>query len=261
MKIPIHGMLRVDEFFIYNLVVSFTAALFHGVLGFGFPLIATPLISIFSSVQTAVITTLFPTLAVNVMSISTVRKGWHFISRFWILGLSIVIGSWFGTQILSLYSSPAYKIILAITILFYLGQKYFRISFKFILNENIIVKILFGLIAGLVGGLVNVMTPFMVMYVLEKRLEKAEGIALMNFSFLANKITQITTFSYFGLLGEKVWLFASVSVFIALIALMIGKRIHNLIDAKLYKKILKIILILMSLILIMQAVQEFIFLK
>ena len=258
MKILTLGMLSMDELFIYNLVVSFAAALFHGVLGFGFPLIATPLISIFGSVQTAVIATLFPTLAVNIMSISTVKKGWHFIGRYWILGLSIVFGSWLGTQLLAMHSSPIYKIILASAILFYLAQKYFGISFKFILNENLIVKIVFGFSAGLVGGLVNVMTPFMVMYVIEKRLQKAEGIALMNFSFLANKITQITTFSFLGFLGEEVWLFAGVSVVIAIIALMIGKRIHNLIDTKLYEKILKSALIVMSLVLIVQSIQEFI---
>lgn len=258
MKILIHGASSLDELFVYNLIVSFAAALFHGVLGFGFPLIATPLISIFGSVQTAVVATLFPTLAVNIMSISTVKKGWYFISRFWILGLSIVLGSWLGTQLLAMYSSPVYKIILAIAILFYLAQKYFKMNFKFILNESAIIKIVFGLSAGFVGGLVNVMTPFMVMYVLEKKLEKAEGIALMNFSFLANKVTQIATFSLLGFLGEEVWLFAGASVIIAVIALMIGKRIHNLIDTKLYEKILKGALIIMSLVLIVQAIYEFI---
>lgn len=258
MKIHILGMLKVDELLVYNLIISFVAGLFHGILGFGFPLIATPIMSLFGSVQSAVIATLFPTLAVNVMSISTVKKGWQFISRFWIVGLSIVLGSWLGTQILAVYSSSIYKIILAAVILFYLVQKYLGISFSFIAKENLTVKLLFGLSAGLIGGLVNVMTPFMVMYVLEKKLQKAEGIALMNFSFLANKITQIVTFSFLGFLGKDIWFFGFILAFIAVIALMIGKRIHNLINTKLYEKILKSALILMCIILIVQAVQELI---
>lgn len=257
MKIHILGIKSVDEFIVYNLLISFIAGLFHGVLGFGFPLIATPLISLFGSVQTAVVATLFPTFAVNVMSISTVKKGWQFISRFWVIGLSIVIGSWFGTQLLALYSSPLYKILLAIVILFYLIQKQVGISFKFLLHESIFIKIIFGLSAGIVGGLVNVMTPFVIIYLIEKKLSKAESIAFMNFSFLANKITQITTFSLLGFFTKETWLFVFVSVLIALIALMIGKRIHNLINTKVYETILKSALVLMASVLVVQAIKEF----
>src|SRR4030095_5721395 len=67
------------------------AALTHGTLGFGFPVISTPMIALFTDVQTAVIATLVPNLAIN--SISIVRGGeWrHSIAKHWQVPLVFLV--------------------------------------------------------------------------------------------------------------------------------------------------------------------------
>src|SRR5437763_7675049 len=76
------------------------AGLAHGTLGFGFPLISTPLVALLVDVRTAVLVTVLPNIAVNVISI--VRGGnWHdSLGRHWPLALWVVLGTLVGTRLL-----------------------------------------------------------------------------------------------------------------------------------------------------------------
>ena len=54
----------------YSLIPILLAAAFvHGIFGFGFPLLATPLLALFFPLPTAILMTLVPTLAINLGSI------------------------------------------------------------------------------------------------------------------------------------------------------------------------------------------------
>lgn len=55
----------------------------HGLLGFGFPLLATPLMAMVVDVRTAMLILLIPTLTINIASI--IQGGsWKFaIERYW----------------------------------------------------------------------------------------------------------------------------------------------------------------------------------
>ncbi len=60
----------------YELILIISATLFvagilHGSIGFGFPLIATPIIALFTDMQTAIFFTLIPTVLVNIISIKS----------------------------------------------------------------------------------------------------------------------------------------------------------------------------------------------
>ncbi|PHO09795.1 hypothetical protein CPG37_07195 [Malaciobacter canalis] len=56
------------DFFIVASIVLIIAAFVHGSIGFGFALIPTPIIAIFTDIQTAILLTLIPTLVVNLVS-------------------------------------------------------------------------------------------------------------------------------------------------------------------------------------------------
>lgn len=236
-----------------SLAVMFLSGLFHGIAGFGFPMIATPLLSLLGSVQGAVLATLLPTMAVNFFTIKAMSSGSTIIKRYWLLSLCIIVGSWVGTRLLVLYPTEIYKLILSGMIILYLIREKLHLSFKKSVHHYYWpMMIFFGLLSGVVSGLVNVMIPILIIYVLELELEKKESIALMNFCFISSKVTQIITFTALGVFGKAEFLFAIPAVLIALIALMIGKRFHEKISATLYQKILKISLWLMAAMLIVQ---------
>ena len=236
-----------------SLAVMFLSGFFHGIAGFGFPMIATPLLSLMGSVQSAVLATLLPTMAVNFFTIKTMRNGFSVVQRFWLLAVCIIIGSWSGTQLLVLNPTEIYKLLLAAVIILYLIREKLHLT----LGDSVQrffwpMMVFFGLLSGIVSGLVNVMIPILIIYVLELKLEKNISIALMNFCFLSSKVTQVITFSTLGVFGKDELLLAVPAVGVALIALHLGKRFHEKISASLYKKILTLSLWFMAIMLIGQ---------
>ncbi|MEC9384130.1 MAG: sulfite exporter TauE/SafE family protein, partial [SAR324 cluster bacterium] len=57
------------EALIFFTFIFFLAAFIHGSFGFGFPMVATPLLALFTDLQTAIVLTFIPTLLVNLISI------------------------------------------------------------------------------------------------------------------------------------------------------------------------------------------------
>lgn len=226
---------------------------FHGLVGFGFPMIATPLLSLLGSVQQAVITTLLPTLSVNAISIVARKVDGGFLGRFWLLGGAIIVGSWSGTQLLVRYESDIYKLLLALMIVLYLYQSKLKFNLQGVIVRYFFPSMLFfGLLSGLVSGLVNVMIPVLIIYVLELKLEKTEAIILMNFCFFSSKVTQVITFSWLGVFTFQTLLLGIPLAAVAVGALLLGKRFSGKIDTTLYEKILKITLWAMAAMLLLQ---------
>ena len=78
--------------------IVITAGIAHGAIGFGFPLISTPLVALLVDIKTAVLITVVPNIAVNIVSI--VRGGnWReSIGRYWPMATWVVSGTLIGTH-------------------------------------------------------------------------------------------------------------------------------------------------------------------
>ena len=63
------------------LVTLLIAAFIHGMLGFGFPLVATPVLALFMDLRAAVLLTLVPTVSINLVSILG-EKHWQQARRY-----------------------------------------------------------------------------------------------------------------------------------------------------------------------------------
>jgi hypothetical protein len=213
---------------------------FHGRVGFGCPMFATPLLSLLGSGQQAVLTTLRPTLSVNATSILSRKVDFGFLGRFWPLGGAIILGSWSGTQLLVRYESDIYKLLLALMVVLYLYQSKLKFNLNTLVTRYFFPSMLFfGVLSGLVSGLVNVMIPVLIIYVLELKLEKEKAIILLNFCFFSSKVTQVATFSWLGVFTLHTLLLGIPLAGAAVGALLLGKRFTGKIDTALYEKILK----------------------
>lgn len=82
------------------------SGLVHGTLGLGFPLVATPLLALFTDVRSAILITLLPTASVNIFSILRGGRWSESIGRFWPLAAYVVAGGIAGTCLLVI-SNPA----------------------------------------------------------------------------------------------------------------------------------------------------------
>lgn len=232
--------------------VIFISALVHGLLGLGFPMLATPLLSLLSDVRTAVVILLLPTLAVNVVN---VVRGGHWkasIGRFWALALFGGIGSLLGTQLLVLTNPAPYKLLMAAMIVVYLNSHRLGIRLKWVRRHTLWASAVFGLLGGFLAGTVNVMLPALIIFALEMRLSPLVTVQVFNFSFFLGKLSQGAVLASHGYLDSSHVISVSPYIGVALLALALGMHFRDRIDERIYRRWLKRVLAGIAILLVIQ---------
>jgi uncharacterized protein len=239
------------DFFLFEVLIVLVAGFFHGIVGFGFPMVATPLFALFLDLKLAVLYTLFPTLTTNIISLKKENSFSDIWREFWPLMVSVMVGSVVGTHLLVAYYYHYYKLIIAGVMLLYLNKERLHLSLSgAVAKEKRGITILIGLISGLVGGMANIMSPVLIMLILELKLDKKRAIGVMSLCFIANKTLQILIFGYHGSFTLDNSIVIALFVLISLVGFWLGNKIHERINEKLYTTLLNTILWVISLYLI-----------
>ena len=239
--------------FILVLIVITVAALAHGTLGFGFPVISTPVIAMMTDIKTAILTTLFPNIVINLVSI--VRGGnWRSsIGKYWPVAIYVLIGTVGGTHVLISADPEPLKLLLAFMILVYLQQARFRkLDWSWLKRHPRAAAPLFGLLAGFLSGTVNVAVPPLVIYFMALGLAPVAMTQILNLCFLAGKSTQAVTFGISGQIGLTTLVATAPLTLISIAALLFGMRIQSRIHPEIYQGLLRKVLWVMAVILFMQ---------
>ncbi|MCK9175095.1 MAG: sulfite exporter TauE/SafE family protein [Desulforhopalus sp.] len=240
------------SFFVIIVSFAFFAAMVHGTIGFGFPMVSTPLFALFFDLQTAIALTLIPTLAINLVSIAGEGHFREALQRFFPLALLAMTGSAIGTQLLLHSASDIFKLFLAAAILVYLGLDKINIRIHQTTEHPQLAKVVFGLCAGVLGGLTNVMAPVLIVYSLESGHNKAETVQAANLCFLFGKIVQSVLFLVNGKIHADM-LSPGTAVFLAAGgALFLGMRIRQYLNDATYRQLLRGLLFLLALLLVVQ---------
>lgn len=239
--------------FILVLIIMTVAALAHGTLGFGFPVISTPMIAMMTDIKTAILTTLFPNIVINLVSI--IRGGnWRLsIGKYWPVAVYVLIGTVAGTHVLIAADPEPLKLLLAFMIVVYLQQARFRkLDWSWLKRRPRASAPLFGLLAGFLSGTVNVAVPPLVIYFLALGLAPLAMTQILNLCFLVGKSTQAVTFGVSGQIGLITLIATAPLTIISVAALLFGMRIQNRIHPEAYQQLLRKVLWAMVLILVMQ---------
>ena len=235
-------------------IILFWASLVHGSIGFGFGMIATPLVAMYSDMQTTITYMLLPTMMANIISILSEGKFFEALKNFWFIILLMVIGSALGTILLVYTNSEIFKILLAIIIFIYLLQSVINIKAAFISKYPRSSTYGLGIFGGMLSGLTNIVAPLMIMYTLELKYSRKDSIQLSNLCFLFTKIGQIGVFLYYGAFGINALEVSLVGVLTVIFGMFLGIKIKSKIDTKLYTKILKVLLFIIACILVIETV-------
>jgi hypothetical protein len=237
--------LNTDFLIIFSAII-FISSLVHGTVGFGFPMIATPLLAIVTDVKTAILYIAIPTLLINLISIYSEGNFLQAVKRFYPIAILGMIGSAIGTQILIFSSSEIFKLLLAFSIFLYLFIQKFRIEMKWVREKKTLSMIVFGLVAGIIGGLTNVMASILIIYSLESKHTKKEIIQSTNLCFLFGKVIQIVLFAIHGSFSEELLITSFSSLIVVVVAMFIGLKIKDKIPQESYRKVVKGILFLIA---------------
>ncbi len=236
----------------YALIISL-AAMIHGAVGIGFPMVATPLLAMATDVKTAVLILVLPTVFINAANIIKGGRWKNSIARYWPLAIYGMAGSFLGTRLLVTLSPELFRPILAGVIILYLNSGRLGLGFSWIPARPRLATALFGISAGILGGTVNVMLPALIIFALEIKMDKTAMIQVFNFCFLTGKLVQGAVFVSAGLYTREV---AAISLPLAVLALVLmaaAMSFRDRIRAETYRKWLRILLWTMAAVLIIQS--------
>ena len=225
------------------------AAFAHGALGFGFPLVSTPLLVLLMDMRAAILLTLIPTVIINLVSILGERHWREALRTFWPIPLFTILGSYTGTQVLLSVDPDPFRLLLAGVLVAYLlsdrlhGSKRQRRVPRWGLAA-------FGFGLGMLAGVTNVFAPAIIVFALFTRMDAALMVATFNLSFLTSKTGQIAGFvarDAFTAEALELTLWALPPV---LLGLWVGIRLRKRIDQETYRKVLKVALWVIAVLLV-----------
>lgn len=230
------------------------AAFVHGALGFGFPLVATPLLALMMDLRAAILLTLVPTICINLVSIVGERHWREALRRFWPIPTFTIVGSLIGTQLLLALDPEPFRLLLALVLVAYLlADRLHGVD-----RERRVPGwglALLGLGLGLMAGVVNVFAPAIIVFALYTRMRPELMVAAFNLSFLTSKAGQLIGFASGGALDMAIVRQALWALPLLLAVLWLGIRLRRRIRPEGYRRVLRVGLWVMALALIWSSVQ------
>jgi uncharacterized membrane protein YfcA len=237
--------------------VMLFAGLVHGTLGLGFPMVATPMLATMMDVRAAILVTLIPTMAVNIVSIAKAKDSLDTARQFLPLVVFALFGSIIGASILATTDPAPFRIILAGLILMYLSSTFIaRIPKQWLTARPILPMAAFGISAGIAAGTTNVMVAVLIIYLLSLETPRNVMIPVLNSCFLVGKASQIVVLAIAGFVSLRLVVETTPLAIAAVAALLIGQRLQPRIQVSTYQSILRKLLLVLAIILMIQFFSE-----
>jgi uncharacterized membrane protein YfcA len=232
------------------------AGLTHGVIGIGFPLVATPLLTLAFDIKVAVFFILLPTVAVTGISAILGGKWRESLGRYWYLPVLMGLGSHLGTRIFIASDPAPFVLMLALLMLVYLNmERLGKIDIALVRRNPHVFATLFGLAAGFTEAMCNIAAPLLLIFFMLANVPAAAMIQIMNLCFVFGKVAQSLTWAAVGDASAADWLGSLPLVAVAAIAVLCGSRIRTRADAQTYRGWLRKFLWVMVVLLFAQFAQ------
>jgi hypothetical protein len=228
------------------------AAMVHGTIGIGFPLIATPLLALVTDVRTAILLLVFPTMVINLANILKGGQWRQSVGVYWPLAVYGMLGSAVGTRMLVAFSPEVFRPLLAAMLMVYLNAERLGVGFSWIHRHPRAAYAAFGLTAGILAGTVNVMLPALIIFALEMRMPKTVMIQVFNFCFLFGKLVQGVVLAQAGFMTAAVLRSSIPLAVLGLVVMLAGMRIRERISTDTYRRWLRRLLVVLAVLLMVQ---------
>ena len=231
------------------------AGLVQGAIGLGFPMLATPLITLVTDMRTAVILVLLPCVASTVTNI--VRSGpiLQTLKQFWYMPVCMFVGALIGARLFVAYTAFPFALLLAGVILLYLYlDRRGLAQWPLVARRPVLFGVVFGTLAGLSEGAANIAAPPLLMYFFSLGIERNVLVQVLNVCFTVGKPTQLLILTAEGGVTALQWAITLPFAALAAVTTVLGIHIRNRIDAATYRRWLLKVLLIIAVVLIAQVV-------
>ena len=225
----------------------------HGAIGFGFPIVATPLIALVVDIKSAI--ALIAPITLVVVVISALRGGSvaGILRDFWPVLAGAAAGAWLGTRLLIVAPPEPFILVLALAILLYLNlDRLGRGTSPAVVRRRGAFGLAFGFAGGVFEALANVAGPILLIYFMLLGLGPAHIVQTLNLCFSVGKGAQTLTLATSAAMTQGFWLLIGALAVPSVAALFAGMRLRHRIDAATYRRWLRGALWIMALLLLGQ---------
>jgi uncharacterized membrane protein YfcA len=209
----------------------------HGAIGFGFPIVATPLIALVVDIKSAI--ALIAPITLVLVVISALRGGSvaGILRDFWPVLAGAALGAWLGTRLLIVAPPEPFILVLALAILLYLNlDRLGRGTSPAVARRRGTFGLAFGFAGGLFEALANVAGPILLIYFMLLGLAPAQIVQTLNLCFSVGKGAQTLTLATSAAMTQGFWLLIGALAVPSVAALFAGMRLRHRIDAATYRR-------------------------
>lgn len=216
--------------------VVLLAAFIKGAIGFGFPALGTPLLSLLVDVKTAVVVLILPNIVMD--AIQFARRGTPLatVRRFAVLLVAGAVGVVLGTHVLTLLSPRAATLTLGAFVLCFVALNATGLSPRVPARWEPWLSPLAGFGAGVIGGVTNSPATPLVLYFHAIGLSKPDFVSAVAFTFFFYKLVQLGAVTWYGLLPWSLLGASLALTAVALAGFAVGLRVQDRLDQRSFNR-------------------------
>jgi uncharacterized protein len=222
------------------------ASMIKGAIGFGFPLLAVPLLSAIMGPREAIPVVAIPTLLSNVL---VIRRGGAGTAGgvLWPVLAGIAAGTVTGALLLGALNPRFASALVGSVALLYALATALRLAVRVPAAAVRRVGPAFGVLAGLMGGATGISSPLLASYLHFLGLEKREFVFWITVMFFIVNIAQVATYFRLGLYAGPVLTTALLACGPMVVGTVLGLALQDRLEPRLFERIVLAVVLIASL--------------
>ena len=215
-----------------------------GIISFGFPLVALPILSLVLPIKSAIFLLFFSLIIINAREIKV--KNWKKYKNISPLALGIFFGIVFGSIIFHKVENQFISKIIGATIIFSAIINYYGVKIKKSFLKSKLFSSTYGLFSGMVGGMTTIVGPLIVIYLVSLNLKKEFFSELVSVSVFSTLAPFYAIFFIYQKVTVHDFFVSALFVIPAILFQLFGFKIRRIIPQAVFKNIILIVLIIIG---------------
>lgn len=213
------------------------AAFVKGAIGFGFPTLGTPLLTLLVDVKTAFLVLIVPNIVMDGIQFARAGAPRATVRRMLPIVVFGAVGTVIGTHLLAMLASRTVMLILGGFIVTFVALNVTRLSPRLPPRWEPWASPVVGFGAGVIGGITNVPGTPLVLYFYALGLAKREFVSAVAFTFVLYKLVQLGAVTWYGLMSLRLLGWSALLTAAALGGFALGLRVQDRMEPRVFNRV------------------------
>ena len=219
----------------------------------GFPLIATPMVTLLLDIRTAVTILVIPNIVMDFTQAFRRGSPTPVFRRFGRLLFMTVLGVFLGTKTLVILPIWILNLSLGIMVVIFAAANLFESSYQVSPQLEGILSPIVGFISGFLNGMTNVSGPALAIYLYSLRLKKTDFVKSISTIFIVNKLGQLVAITTWNLLTPWNLALSVFVTFLIMTGFYLGLKTQDFVNQKVFNSALRTLIFIFGVVLIVHA--------